>query len=415
VLSRPTRLRWLAGRRTDQEAWDVYEGVAGAPIALACARPRAWFEVRRWVTDLAREIAAQQPGDHPPLELDRVWILDSGRAKLLDDPTSDLPPATDRLADGIGLLRAVAGMARAQDRQPWPLSAMRFLTALAEAPPASAAELASRTEAAVRGRAAITRGWRGLSIAGLLAMPVLTAAMTAGVLLMMSRSLAATPVETRVAAYMLRELDRHDGGPNALTLADREAAEIVLASRYRSVLADKSLYTPERPLRLAAQHKTLADRILHRSVDPRSAEVATARPAVRSLLEDGARLELPPMGPVTLMLVYGTLVMAALVGLLTALATRGMILRMLGFEIVKTDGRLAGRWRVFARAAIAWSPLLLPAFLSTGLGGIASNLTGLVIIMATALALQLAGAIAAIAHPSRGLQDRVAGTWIVPR
>jgi hypothetical protein len=306
-------------------------------------------------------------------------------------------------------------MARAQDRQPWPLSAMRFLTALAEAPPASAAELASRTEAAVRGRAAITRGWRGLSIAGLLAMPVLTAAMTAGVLLMMSRSLAATPVETRVAAYMLRELDRHDGGPNALTLADREAAEIVLASRYRSVLADKSLYTPERPLRLAAQHKTLADRILHRSVDPRSAEVATARPAVRSLLEDGARLELPPMGPVTLMLVYGTLVMAALVGLLTALATRGMILRMLGFEIVKTDGRLAGRWRVFARAAIAWSPLLLPAFLSTGLGGIASNLTGLVIIMATALALQLAGAIAAIAHPSRGLQDRVAGTWIVPR
>ena len=91
ALSRPTRLRWLAGRRTAQEAWDVYEGVAGVPIAQACQSPRSWSEVRRWLADLAHELAAQQPGDHPPLDLDRVRILDSGRAKLLDDPTADPP------------------------------------------------------------------------------------------------------------------------------------------------------------------------------------------------------------------------------------------------------------------------------------------------------------------------------------
>ena len=158
ALPRPTRLRWLAGRRTAQEAWDVYEGVAGVPMSQACRSPRSWSEVRQWLADLARELAAQQPGDHPPLDPDRVWILDSGRAKLLDDPTADAPATTSRLADGIGLLLAVAQRARTHSRQPWPLSATRFVDALADAPPASLSEMATSAEAslsdALRSRAA---------------------------------------------------------------------------------------------------------------------------------------------------------------------------------------------------------------------------------------------------------------------
>ena len=128
ALPRPTRLRWLAGRRTEQEAWDVYEGVAGAPIAQACRSARSWSEVRQWLADLARELAAQQPGDHPPLNLDCVWILDSGRAKLLDNPTVDAPTAdgpspSGRLASAVALLIAVARLARVAGRQPWPVAA----------------------------------------------------------------------------------------------------------------------------------------------------------------------------------------------------------------------------------------------------------------------------------------------------
>ena len=160
ALPRPTRLRWLAGRRTAQEAWDVYEGVAGVPIAQACRSPRSWSEVRQWLADLAHELAAQQPGDHPPLDLDRVWILDSGRAKLLDDPTADAPATAEsgRLDVAVALLIAVARLARADGRQPWPLSASRFVDPLAEAPPASLSEVAGRgrlrCEAAQRSRAA---------------------------------------------------------------------------------------------------------------------------------------------------------------------------------------------------------------------------------------------------------------------
>ena len=159
ALPRPTRLRWLAGRRTAQEAWDVYEGVAGVPIAQACRSPRSWSEVRRWLADLAHELAAQQPGDHPPLDLDRVWILDSGRAKLLDDPTADATPATAGSPPPSPADRGRAS-GSAGGRQPWPVTASRFATQLLEAPPASLTEVATAADALVRGRAAVTRGLR---------------------------------------------------------------------------------------------------------------------------------------------------------------------------------------------------------------------------------------------------------------
>ena len=89
AVSRPTRLRWLAGRREPREAWDAFEAVPGVPLEQACARPQPWVDVRGWLLDLARECAAHTPDDRPPLHADRVWILDGGGAKLLDDPTAD--------------------------------------------------------------------------------------------------------------------------------------------------------------------------------------------------------------------------------------------------------------------------------------------------------------------------------------
>ena len=190
--------------------------------------------------------------------------------------------------------------------------------------------------------------------------------------------------------------------------------EIVLASRYRSVLADQTIYAPERFLLLTPAHKTLADRILRRPVDAQTVDAAAARPAVRSMLEEGARFEMPPISGIALLLFYGTLTAVALLGLVAALATRGVMLRLLGFEIVTADGRLAPRWRVLARAAIAWSPLLLPIVISNVIGGVGGP-AQLTILLGAALVVQCAGAIVAIVQPARGLQDRLAGTWIVPR
>jgi hypothetical protein len=48
-------------------------------------------------------------------------------------------------------------------------------------------------------------------------------------------------------------------------------------------------------------------------------------------------------------------------------------------------------------------------------GGVAYGVVGLTIVVGVALAVLLAGTIVAVAEPARGLQDRLAGTWIVPR
>ena len=413
-LARPTRLRWLAGRRTAQEAWDVYEGVAGVPIAQACHQRRTWFAVRRWIADLAHELAAQQPDDRPPLDLDRVWILDSGRAKLLDDPTADASPAGNRLAAGLGLLVAVARLARA-DAQPWPLAASGFVDRLVTAPPASLADAAKAADALGRSRPAITRVWRGLSIATFAAFPLLMVAMVTGGLLMLSVQVRSAPIDTRIAAHVLREIELGHDGNRRLAPADREAAEIVLAARYRAILSDSSLYAPERFLLLTPAHKAAADKILRRHDDAATVDAAAARPAVRALLEGGARFDLPPIAPIGIMMLFGTLVCEGLLALLAAIAVRGVVLRLLGFEIVTADGRRAGRWRTLGRTVIAWSPLLLLILVQQVLGGRGAGVAEVTTAFGLSVAALSAGAIVAIVQPSRGLQDRLAGTWIVPR
>jgi eukaryotic-like serine/threonine-protein kinase len=412
-LARPTRLRWLAGRRTAEEAWDVYEGVAGLPVAAACRQPRPWSEVRRWLADLAQELAARRSDDRPPLELDRVWILESGRAKLLDDPAVDADRAAGSLTDALALLAGVARLARTDQSEPWPASAARFVDGLAALPPVPLTEVARAAEALARGRAEITRGWRGLSIGGLVAAPALLSLITLGGFAVMTVAARNARPDDLAVASVLRAIERN--GSRALAPADREAAEIVLAGRYRQTLSDPSFYKPERFLLVTPAHKVVADAILRRHDDAAAVERAAARPVVRKLFEDGRSPELPPVAPIAVMLIAGLLTAVALFALVTAIATRGLLLRFLGFELVTRNGRLAARWRVLLRAAIAWSPMLVPAFVSTALGGLPVGLTGLMAVMVASLIIQLAGAMFAIARPSRGLQDRLAGTWIVPR
>jgi uncharacterized RDD family membrane protein YckC len=131
-------------------------------------------------------------------------------------------------------------------------------------------------------------------------------------------------------------------------------------------------------------------------------------------------------------------------------------MRLLGLELVTTEGRPASRRRVFARTALAWAPVLLLALAAiwgiatgeikgsvtvslsaeedrafaptlsvspareTGRGQASSprnsGVTGLLLwLIPPCLLVLLVGAIIAVVNPARGLHDRLAGTWIVPR
>jgi hypothetical protein len=79
--------------------------------------------------------------------------------------------------------------------------------------------------------------------------------------------------------------------------------------------------------------------------------------------------------------------------------------------VINTKGERAERTRLYLRWAIVWLPLFVPilvvALLIESAGGVAflSALTWLL--------LWIGAAVYAVIHPSRGLPDRLAGTWVV--
>ena len=87
-----------------------------------------------------------------------------------------------------------------------------------------------------------------------------------------------------------------------------------------------------------------------------------------------------------------------------------LVLLIAGVTFVRKDGARASRLRLLWRGIVAWSPLLLVLFL----GGLAIAKHGA---WWSWLGFGLFGLLAAvsIALPQRGLQDRLAGTWPVPR
>lgn len=112
-----------------------------------------------------------------------------------------------------------------------------------------------------------------------------------------------------------------------------------------------------------------------------------------------------------------TLIGVATVAVVDAVVFRGGVMRILGLKLVTPDGRLASPWRVLARTALAWAPVLLLALITIWGSSIGSaRVSGLLLSLTPpCLLLMLVGAIVAIVNPARGIQDRLAGTWIVPR
>jgi hypothetical protein len=105
-------------------------------------------------------------------------------------------------------------------------------------------------------------------------------------------------------------------------------------------------------------------------------------------------------------------VWAAFLSVAAALICRGgLLMRALGIAVVKRDGSEASRGRMLWRACVAWSWLPLTGILVAVLVPVA----GVNIAVAIAAILLASVVIWSGATPRRSLQDRLAGTWLVPR
>src|SRR5262249_31453005 len=99
------------------------------------------------------------------------------------------------------------------------------------------------------------------------------------------------------------------------------------------------------------------------------------------------------------------LIASAALALASAFAFRsGAWLRAFGIAVVTQDGVEASRLRAVCRAAVAWSWVPIQV-MATALGWP----------LVSVAILKVAGLFYAADNPTRGLQDRIARTYLVPR
>ena len=218
-------------------------------------------------------------------------------------------------------------------------------------------------------------------------------------------------LQARQGNYWIRE--KRDGanaaGHEEKTVSDRQLA-IFIASHYRATIAnDRSWNDPIALSVIKGEQRQFAERCIAEHPAPTKEEIADADAALEPQLRHFAEALRPhPLGvALALLIVY-----VGIPALIAALLFRGgLVLRMAGITFVRRDGKQASRLRVFWRALVAWSPLgvallgLMPILL-----GASSDLAlGLVCGLVCGLA------VLSVALPERGLPDRLAGTWPVPR
>ena len=434
-LSRPGRLRWLTARRTDTEAWDAYEAASGQPLLGLLSQPQEWGKVRYWLLDLAEELlAATREGTLPDkLSLERVWVTAGGHAKLLDftPPEGDNPPANPSPRSEpsastpqqfLELVAASSLQARSADSTtascvpsvPLPLHASRFLETLKRDADLSQCVAGLRTLLPLPAR--ISRGRRALLLAGVLAFPIVAAGLAWGLTTFKRNILLAAP-ELATLNECLTHYDQLKRAAKSQKPAhgeDLEAFEIYIAARFAPLVTNTAQWNnPVTRAVIPSPLREEAEEILQRKASPGAAELATASARLEQFFkkppELAARdaLQNPNFFLGALAVGYGVTVLFVIIPCLVGslLFRGGAIASLLGIVFVSRKGLPASRWRVTARNLVAWLPfVLIPA--TVKLHEILPLIAGLAVIVLTAISLLL---------PTRGLQDRLAGTWPVPR
>jgi hypothetical protein len=434
-LSRVGRLRWLTGKRSPEENWDAFEAPTGQPLLELARHPQPWREVRFWLHDLAGELsAAEKDGSLPELSLDRIWITGEGRAKLLDFPAPGLagksevrnprsesnpgsPPQTAQYFLAQVAATALEGTGTASARiagavaTPLPLHARAFLKSLpqllgVEAVSTALKPLLSRT-------AAVSRLRRAALVAGCIAFPVLASVGGLFAVGFMQQLIQRNPGLMDLSTLLqMRTSGRFWGGKNAQLPADHQIA-IYIAHHYRGLITNTATWSSPMVLSIIkGDARKFAEQSVAEHPAPTEEEIKEADAAVDKHLpkDNPFETKLPSWMPAFTM-VLSLFVYVCLPALIATLLFRGgLVLLIAGVTFVRKDGQRASRLRLLWRAVLAWSPVFLAFFLSF-LGPIKH------LAWVPWLALWIIGLLAAVslALPGRGLQDRLAGTWPVPR
>jgi hypothetical protein len=208
---------------------------------------------------------------------------------------------------------------------------------------------------------------------------------------------------------------------------EREALEVYIAGRFRARIADESVWTNPVSIQKLKDHRALAAEVVsrHPSVTPEELDAATAslgsfialqQQATEGQQRMAGKARVAATGA---MLALGLLLEAAF-GVIFAFFLRGgLLLRVFGLAVVDRRGLRASRLRAAWRALVAWAPAAAASAVLINFGvlvdaGKSAAHPGWTAIAVGAAVIFAAGGAFAALRPARSLQDRAAGTSIVP-
>ena len=446
---RPGRLRWLAGKRSADEAWDAYEAPGGGALADFAVKPQPWRVVRYWLKDLIEEANDGAQTD-AGLALDRVWIAADGRALLLDFPAPGARNTTD--AEPLRpqtFLSQVAGMVLGGGGHvPLPIAVREFLDRLRGEDRIGAAELRERLNRLIGLKCEVGVHGRILPAMVCGALPfIFTALFTAGTLVTLYTDAKYADV-SNLPSYLRRvQVLRRDQSPEALR--ERLVVESYVAGKFRLAIRDPLVRFPPPGSRtegllevadsvLAAHPSIKAEDLRTISVSP---EVARAKhihspPSTPTVAEQpshslaywlgrtmrrtaaltspqgtrrSAALPVRRFGAVFVSFFWFLpCVISVFVGMV---ARRGLLKRVFGVEIVGRDGMNASRARLVWRGMLAMAPTLLAfPIVLLPIGEQAS-----LFVFFVAAVIMAVEFVWMIVVPGQSIADRLAGTYQVPR
>jgi hypothetical protein len=448
-VARPGRLRWLAGARTPTEAWDAYEALDGAPLARRLEQPASWHIVKHWLTDLAGELAASEADGWSSLEptFNQIWITDASAAKILD---FEFEPADRRIvvdhssrnSTPQAFLSSIADRALVDDalRQDGevrllrlPVSAWSLLDGLAGDRFKTMQEVLAACRLVSSGPDRVTR-WRRSAHLAFVVVPI-TGALVLGSIVAPLMEQALDPDFDNLSFLLYVVKLREEGKPQTyLTPEQHDALEVYVAGHYGSTLRDPRTWHSLATQRLSPMRAT-ADLILKRHPEVSTRELGAASATLKDFLanrESAKEADPPVWWDLAASLAGIFLSIIVIPAVLSAIVVKGgLVLNGLGMRVVRRNGAEVSRLRSFARALVAWSPILL--LLAIHVAFYASLLTRTSDGQSSALfywllehvPLEWASLIAvvtvgvgagfAILTPERGLQDRLTGTWVLPK
>ena len=447
-LSRGGRLRWLNGRRSESEAWDAYEAGNGRALWDVLQRPQAWDRVRFWLLDLVEELTVSIKTQTLPeaLALDRVWITAEGRAVLLDFPVpldgrahESLDPAWSTGTDNPQLFLSRWSVAALEGRGalgrvsrpsevavPLPPHARELLSEIEQSPfPGSLLEKVRR---GFNHFARVSVGRRAAVLVGCCGVPLLASALGAmgfylAVQLAQGQSETARLRQSLEKWETLSAAASEPGASNSIRL-EQQAYEVYIAGQFRSTITNPGTWNDLAGALIPRDQRKMAEEWGFRRPPPTAAELEQAARVVEPYLAsrqtfelDGVRVVLSKPLSVLATAAWSLTLGSALPSLLAAgLFRGGLVLRLLGLTVVRSDGSRPSRLRLLWRAVIAWSPVIAFSLASLGWRSGPTGMPWQTTLEIIAGSLAFLGAVTwAGLFPGRGIHDRLAGTCLIPR